>query len=67
MSYPNDHMYIIVSLILDPLDLNVDQFENGTKNEESTYTVRYGISKNPNYSIFNTYFLIRKSKCYHQC
>ena len=42
---------IKLSLILDPLDFNVDQFENGTKNEDYTYTVRFGISKNPNYSI----------------
>ena len=35
------------------MDLNVGQFENGTKNEESTFTVRFGISKNPNYSIFD--------------
>ena len=42
---------IKLSLILDPLDFNVDQFENRTINEESPYTVRFGISKNPNYSI----------------
>ena len=35
------------------MDYNVHQFENGTKNEESTYTVRFGISKNPIYSIFD--------------
>ena len=38
---------------MEPLDINVDQFENGTKNEESTYTVRFGISKYPIYSIFD--------------
>jgi len=29
------------------------KFENRTKNEESTYTVRFGISKNPKDSIFD--------------
>ena len=35
------------------MDFNIDQFENRTKNEESTYTVRFGISKNPKDSIFD--------------
>ena len=51
---PKNSIFVQIkqSLILDPLDLNVDQFENGTKNLKSKYTVRFGISKNPNNSIF---------------
>ena len=40
------------TLLLNPFDLNVDQFDKGTlKSKKSKYMVRFNISKNPIYLI----------------